>query len=145
MKNSGKETLKHDNISKNHIDSAFLEQNLHRPLHKSGSKDLWKIRHWHLGNCPNSAGALHFTQQGPLKIHCGSTGYLCNLVALNGSDSCCLHFMIKKIQIPPPQYKFEDCIHWVWDGFQYTFQPIFALCVKAYMTSQIFFFVLFCY
>lgn len=35
------------------------------------------MKHWHLSNCPNSAEALSFTQQGPLKIH-GSIGWLCS-------------------------------------------------------------------
>lgn len=84
-------------VPNNYFDSAFLGTKFSQAITYAKLKGSLKNETlWHLSNCPNSAEAISFTQQGPLQIH-GSIGWHCSSVALNESDSCYLHVSIKKI------------------------------------------------
>lgn len=101
MQNSDKQTLKKWHIPNNYFDSAFLGTKFSEAVTYAKFKGSLKNETlWHWGNCPNSAEAPCFTQQGPLKIHPSSTGWLCSPLALNESDSWYLHFTVKKFRPP---------------------------------------------
>lgn len=125
-------------IPNNYFDSAFLGTTFSQLITNAKCKGYLKNEtFWHLGNCPNSAEAPHFTQQGPLKIHRGSTGCLCSLLPWMT--------LTVAIYISPLKNSDSSISVQIWGLpslrlrlFQHILEPILAPCAKAFMTSQIF-------
>lgn len=84
-------------IPNNYFDSAFLGTKFSQVITYAKLKGSPKNETlWHLGNSYILIlQKPHLSHNRPLKIHHGSTGWLCSPVALNESDSCYLHFIIK--------------------------------------------------